>query len=304
MSTGASAGVSVRMVAGAGGRTNQLLTLPDRAPASSEDILVFCGGDVQDLEAEMVKHRDNCRHVAWSLERTALLLAQAPGLREENLFETSECCRRVRGATWWWCGPPAWSAPPSAATTTSWRAIARAVPTPSRRGPAPWPTSSSCWQLFRLVIYNLEIQMWMGLILLFLKLQVPSSKPVTLMGFSKGVVVLNQVVRELDNKRPVQLNLATMVWLDGGHNGGRDIWLTDARLLRTLVEADTKVVVRVTPYQVKNSNRPWVGREEKVFTSSLAKMGADISRQLYFDDQPPSIDNHFRIIGTLLSNPL
>ena len=46
MSTGASAGVSVRMVAGAGGRTNQLLTLPDRAPASSEDILVFCGGDV------------------------------------------------------------------------------------------------------------------------------------------------------------------------------------------------------------------------------------------------------------------
>ena len=90
------------------------------------------------------------------------------------------------------------------------------------------------------------------------------------MGFSKGVVVLNQVVRELDSKRPGQLNLATMVWLDGGHNGGRDIWLTDARLLRALVEAGTKVVVRVTPYQVKNSNRPWVGREEKVFTSSLA----------------------------------
>ena len=77
MSSGAAAGVSVRRVAGAGGRSNQLVTLPDRDPASSEDILVFCGGDVQDLEAEMVKHRDNRRHVAWSLERTAQLLAQA-----------------------------------------------------------------------------------------------------------------------------------------------------------------------------------------------------------------------------------
>ena len=69
--------MSVRRVAGAGGRTNQLVTLPARDPASSEDILVFCGGDVQDLEAEMVKHRDNCRHATWSLERTAQLLAQA-----------------------------------------------------------------------------------------------------------------------------------------------------------------------------------------------------------------------------------
>ena len=77
MSSGAAAGVSVRRVAGAGGRSNQLVTLPDRDPASSEDILVFCGGDVQDLEEEMVKHRDNRRHATWSLERTAQLLAQA-----------------------------------------------------------------------------------------------------------------------------------------------------------------------------------------------------------------------------------
>ena len=81
--------------------------------------------------------------------------------------------------------------------------------------------------------------------------QVPDSKPVTLIGFSKGVVVLNQVLRELSTLSTHNLTLASMVWLDGGHNGGRDIWPTDRRLLQGLAEAGVKVEVRVSPYQVK-----------------------------------------------------
>ena len=81
----------------------------------------------------------------------------------------------------------------------------------------------------------------------------PDSKPVTLIGFSKGVVVLNQVLRELSTLSAHNLTLASMVWLDGGHNGGRDIWPTDRRLLERLAEAGIKLEVRVSPYQVKMS---------------------------------------------------
>ena len=68
------AGVTVRAVTGWEGRTNDLVTLGDRDPMVTEGVIVFCGGDVQDLEAKMLSHRDNSRHTQWSLERTALLL--------------------------------------------------------------------------------------------------------------------------------------------------------------------------------------------------------------------------------------
>ena len=70
------AGVTVRAVTGWEGRTNDLVTLGDRDPKVMEEVIVFCGGDVQDLEEKMLSHRDNCRYSQWSLERTALLLGK------------------------------------------------------------------------------------------------------------------------------------------------------------------------------------------------------------------------------------
>ena len=84
-------------------------------------------------------------------------------------------------------------------------------------------------------------------------MQVPDSTPVTLIGFSKGVVVLNQVLRELSTLSSHSLSLVSMVWLDGGHNGGRDIWPTDRGLLQRLAESGVRVEVRVSPYQVKRT---------------------------------------------------
>ena len=70
------AGVTVSAVTGLEGRTNDLVTLGDRDPRVTEEVIVFCGGDVQDLEEKMLSHRDNCRYAQWSLERTALLLGK------------------------------------------------------------------------------------------------------------------------------------------------------------------------------------------------------------------------------------
>ena len=55
---------------------------------------------------------------------------------------------------------------------------------------------------------------------------------------------------------------------------------------------------------MKNANRPWIGKEEKVFTSTLRQLGAVIRRQLYFDNEQPSIEKHFRVIETFLTDPL
>ena len=37
---------------------------------------MYFGGDVQDLEVNMNKHRDNKNYSHWSLEKTALLLTK------------------------------------------------------------------------------------------------------------------------------------------------------------------------------------------------------------------------------------
>ena len=91
------AGVTVRSVTGWEGRTNDLITLADRDPAIMEGVIVFCGGDVQDLEERMLSHRDNCRYSQWSLERTALLLGN---VKLPLLFSLYPLCfRPTPGAT-------------------------------------------------------------------------------------------------------------------------------------------------------------------------------------------------------------
>lgn len=40
---------------------------------------------------------------------------------------------------------------------------------------------------------------------------------------------------------------------------------------------DVSVYVHVSPYQVLDEGRPWIGREEKAFTTLLKKLGARVS---------------------------
>ena len=43
----------------------------------NDKVVVYFGGDVQDLEVNMSKHRDNKNYSHWSLEKTAMLLSKA-----------------------------------------------------------------------------------------------------------------------------------------------------------------------------------------------------------------------------------
>ena len=91
--------------------------------------------------------------------------------------------------------------------------------------------------------------------------------PVTLVGFSKGCAVLNQVLCDIRTafsdigdsnlhlREFAKNSLERMVWLDGGHNGEEVTWITDRETLKTVVEeTPIKFDVRVTPYQVRWQN--------------------------------------------------
>lgn len=67
---------------------------------------------------------------------------------------------------------------------------------------------------------------------------------IKLIGFSKGCVVLNQLLYEFHYLKTLMPDDSTMMqtverikdmyWLDGGHSGGKNTWITSRPLLETL----------------------------------------------------------------------
>ena len=128
--------------------------------------------------------------------------------------------------------------------------------------------------------------------------------PITIVGFSKGCSVLNQIVHELSgvtagiNTRlnDVVSRISTMYWLDGGHSGETNTWVTDDKYLYNLAKHIPSIKVHVTPYQVEDGTRPWIGKEEKMFVEKLRSLGANIKVKLHFADKEPSLFYHFKLL--------
>ncbi|XP_071450932.1 mitochondrial protein C2orf69 homolog isoform X2 [Hetaerina americana] len=128
----------------------------------------------------------------------------------------------------------------------------------------------------------------------------------TLVGFSKGCVVLNQFIYEFhylktltpddDTMMRLVTRIRDMFWLDGGHAGGKNTWITSRSLLETLTRLGIGVHIHVTPYQVQDERRPWIRKEEKAFGELLRRLGAPVSRTLHFESQPPTLCTHFDVL--------
>ncbi|MBN3307512.1 CB069 protein, partial [Amia calva] len=130
----------------------------------------------------------------------------------------------------------------------------------------------------------------------------PPDLTLTLVGFSKGCVVLNQMVYELAGARadpelaPFLARVQDMYWLDGGHPGGSETWVTNRKALQELASSGIGLHAHVTPYEVQDPMRAWVGREHRRFVRTLKELGAPLVSKLHFQDEPPSLDNHFGVI--------
>ena len=54
--------------------------------------------------------------------------------------------------------------------------------------------------------------------------------------------------------------------------------------------------VHLTPYQVQDDRRPWIRKEEKIFTDLLRRLGAPINRHLHYDSQTANLMTHFEVL--------
>ncbi|CAD6993275.1 UPF0565 protein C2orf69 homolog isoform X2 [Ceratitis capitata] len=127
-----------------------------------------------------------------------------------------------------------------------------------------------------------------------------------LIGFSKGCVVLNQFIYEFHYLKTLTPDDSTMMrllsrikdiyWLDGGHGGQKNTWITSRSLLETLTRMGMNIHVHLTPYQVQDDRRPWIRKEEKIFTDMLRRLGAPITRHLHYDSQTANLMTHFEVL--------
>ncbi len=143
-----------------------------------------------------------------------------------------------------------------------------------------------------------------------------SGLPKKVVGFSKGTVVLNQLVREWSTgckEHMAGLKIETLSWIDGGHSNGpvQPTWINDVKILDFLAcDTDCKIDVRVTPYQICDKKRPWIATEERHFSNYLLRKlqtmesAYRIQRRIYFEDEKASLLNHFRVLDTLKDYPL
>ncbi|XP_048477820.1 mitochondrial protein C2orf69 homolog [Plutella xylostella] len=313
----------LRRVAGLGARFNDVLYQPP-ARVGNEDqtrTLVFFGGDVQDYPEVMLAHRDNRHYAQYSLDA-------ATGVLAEHFPKHHVCVVR-----------------PSRIEYKSFSCYDNFVPSNNAGVPDHTPSHSALEHLERLLqevgrrlqslsqsemaasaatddadIEGLKSVSTSPVLDSITEaaadkppappwLQSPTlhTSALTLVGFSKGCVVLNQLVHEFHHETTRENRddssvmrfmerIKYMYWLDGGHAGGRDTWLTSRPLLETLGRLNVTIYVHVSPYQVEDPARPWIGREEKAFTGQLRKLGANISRYLH-PTAAPSLHSHFAVLA-------
>ncbi|KAM4698587.1 mitochondrial protein C2orf69 homolog [Rhinophrynus dorsalis] len=130
---------------------------------------------------------------------------------------------------------------------------------------------------------------------------IKDSLSITLIGFSKGCVVLNQLLHEMQAAKKDKgiksflANIKSMYWLDGGHSGGIDTWITSPELLKVFSQTGIAVHTHVTPYQVRDAMRSWIGEEHRKFVHIMKDYNVTVESQLHFSYEIPSLDNHFRV---------
>lgn len=125
--------------------------------------------------------------------------------------------------------------------------------------------------------------------------------PIYLVGFSKGCVVLNQLIYDLSEMKDDEYHkfarqVKKMIWLDAGHSGTSNTWVTNSNILRHPVQLGIELEAHVTPYQIKDSRRPWIGKEYLEFVEKLQCLNANLVNKIHFENKPALLDNHFNIL--------
>ncbi|XP_050678046.1 mitochondrial protein C2orf69 homolog isoform X2 [Leptidea sinapis] len=335
--------IRVRRVVGHERRDNDVLFHPARQKPASPETLVFFGGDVQDYEEVMQTHRDNRNYLKWSLENTARMLSDSfptkhivvvrPSRIEYKSFSCYDNFVPSNNA----------GVPDHTPTHSALHHLEKLLQEVSSRV-KELPVRELCEAVVSALITDdddIEITPYHSNEAVGCSKSNGSSKAVDtaptgaqsvaaqhkqdlhplwwreslalddsqlcLVGFSKGCVVLNQLIYEFHYTKTLTPwdahvcrfidRIESMYWLDGGHAGGKNTWITSRSLLETLTRLDLRVFVHVSGYQVRDEARPWIAREEKCFSTLLRKLGANIQRFMHDEGGTHSLTSHFDVLA-------
>ncbi|CAB0001248.1 unnamed protein product [Nesidiocoris tenuis] len=263
-------------------RNDVLYMQPKTHPADS--VVVFFPGDVQDYPEVMEAHRYNRSYIRWNLQDMAVIL--------QAKFDRSHIVV-IR---------------PSRMEFKMFGCFDNFVPCNNTGVPDHTPMNYALHHLERL-LQNISMELREKLPQNGIdktELHLDKVPNVSLIGFSKGCVVLNQFLYEfhyLKTLTPDDESMSDLVnkihdmyWLDGGHSGGKNTWITSRSLLETLARLGVTVHIHVTPYQINDDRRPWIRKEEKAFSDWLKKLGAPVNRTVHFENLSPSLKSHLEVL--------
>ncbi|XP_075228165.1 mitochondrial protein C2orf69 homolog isoform X2 [Lycorma delicatula] len=283
--------LTLQGVYGFDNRKNDIIYCQPVEGLSQKSVVVFFGGDIQDFLESMEKNKDSGSHeyLKWNLESTAHLM---------HTFFPDKHVIVVR---------------PSRMDFNTYSCFENFVPVIKYGTPKHRPMHNALQHLEKLLeevtlkIRQLPNMVAEGVADLH-------KSELSLIGFSKGCVVLNQFLYEFhymktlapddESMSRIVSRISEMYWLDGGHSGGKNTWITSRCLLETLAGLGIKIHVHVTPYQICDDKRPWIAVEEKQFSGLLQEMGADIKRVIHFeDDHFINLITHFELLSVFKQTP-
>ncbi|CAF0715861.1 unnamed protein product [Brachionus calyciflorus] len=138
--------------------------------------------------------------------------------------------------------------------------------------------------------------------------KIDETLPIIICGFSKGCVVLNQLFTELasidsnldQNEQNIDFlkSIKHIFWLDGGHSGSSNSWLTSEEAIKCIKNSNLSCYVYVTPYQMK-SLKFWAIQEYETFMELLKKFDVTFKSIYYFKDQESEdydVNLHFELL--------
>ncbi|KAH9499169.1 hypothetical protein Btru_004332 [Bulinus truncatus] len=269
----------INQVVGEANKTNDIFVFGQKE--NCKEHVIYFGGDVQDYSENMERHRDNKRYVQWNTEATAKLIHQKFPASLVFVIKPT----KMHLLTF-------------AVYSNFFEANDFGNPTHSSNFGAIRHLSSlytSALKIFFAEDENSKINI-----------------PIRLIGFSKGCTVLNQIVYELHlTEKDAIVNdfvkkITAFYWLDGGHSGGANsnTWVTDDTALQNLASLNCDIFIHVSPYQIRDPMRKWIGQQESKFYKKLMALKAKVQEKEHFSAEPACIENHFKfyIFCTKLSS--
>ncbi|GFQ89447.1 UPF0565 protein C2orf69 homolog [Trichonephila clavata] len=252
--------------------------------------IIFFGGDMQDYKEKMLAHRDNQHYSKWDLESTAVLLHNHFPQQAIIIVKPAKMSLMTFSCYENFVNVNNFGAPTYEKNIDSLKHLKLLL---SNTGTVIQKKQNEASSIIENNI-NLPVLEPLNLIEI----------PLTVIGFSKGCVVLNQFLysfQSLQEDKDDEVssfvnNISSMYWLEGGHSGCSSTWVTDKNVLHNFSTMKMDVHIHVTPYQIFCDTRPRIGREEKIFRENLCRMGMNVSRTLHFESEPRSLEKHFEVL--------